>query len=78
LYVFFAITVLLHDPYYQVGPIQGGRIKMIPFRLTSGVGFLAIGAWTIAEHFRGACAGGGFLEHSPWRRGEWRKYASRP
>jgi putative Ca2+/H+ antiporter (TMEM165/GDT1 family) len=34
---------------------QGARyLDMIPVRLIAGLGFIAIGAWTLFEHFRAA------------------------
>ncbi len=34
---------------------QGARyLEMIPVRLIAGLGFIAIGAWTLFEHFRAA------------------------
>ncbi len=34
---------------------QGARyLEMIPLRLIAGLGFIAIGAWTLFEHFRAA------------------------
>ena len=37
-----------------VGNFAGRYLEMMPLKLIAGVGFLVIGAWTIAEHFRGA------------------------
>ncbi len=37
-----------------VGNFAGRYLEVMPLKLIAGVGFLAIGAWTIAEHFRGA------------------------
>jgi putative Ca2+/H+ antiporter (TMEM165/GDT1 family) len=37
-----------------VGNFAGRYLEALPLKLIAGVGFLAIGAWTIAEHFRGA------------------------
>ncbi len=28
-------------------------LDMIPLKLIAGIGFMAIGGWTLAEHFRG-------------------------
>ena len=36
-----------------VGNFAGRYLEAMPLKLIAGVGFLAIGAWTIAEHFRG-------------------------
>ncbi len=34
---------------------QGARyLEMIPVRLIAGLGFIAIGVWTLFEHFRAA------------------------
>ncbi len=34
---------------------QGARyLEMIPLRLIAGLGFIAIGVWTLFEHFRAA------------------------
>ena len=34
---------------------QGARyLEMIPVRMIAGLGFIAIGAWTLFEHFRAA------------------------
>lgn len=34
---------------------QGARyLEMVPLKLIAGLGFIAIGAWSILEHFRGA------------------------
>jgi putative Ca2+/H+ antiporter (TMEM165/GDT1 family) len=33
---------------------QGARyLEMVPLKLIAGVGFIAIGAWSLLEHFRG-------------------------
>jgi putative Ca2+/H+ antiporter (TMEM165/GDT1 family) len=33
---------------------QGARyLEMVPLKLIAGIGFLALGGWTLAEHFRG-------------------------
>ena len=37
-----------------VGTFAGRYLDTLPLKLIAGVGFLAIGVWTIAEHFRGA------------------------
>ncbi len=32
---------------------QGGRyLEMVPLKLIAGIGFVAIGGWSILEHFR--------------------------
>ncbi len=36
-----------------VGSLGGRYLDMIPLKLVAGLGFIAIGAWTIFEHFRG-------------------------
>jgi len=34
---------------------QGARyLEMVPLKLIAGLGFVALGGWTLAEHFRGA------------------------
>ena len=34
---------------------QGARyLEMVPLKLIAGLGFLALGGWTLVEHFRGA------------------------
>jgi putative Ca2+/H+ antiporter (TMEM165/GDT1 family) len=34
---------------------QGARyLEMVPLKLIAGLGFIAIGGWSIIEHFRGA------------------------
>jgi putative Ca2+/H+ antiporter (TMEM165/GDT1 family) len=34
---------------------QGARyLEMVPLKLIAGLGFIAIGCWSILEHFRGA------------------------
>ena len=34
---------------------QGARyLEMVPLKLIAGLGFLALGGWTLLEHFRGA------------------------
>lgn len=42
-----AIAVLL-------GQLAGRFLESAPVKLIAGIGFVLIGAWTIAEHFRGA------------------------
>jgi putative Ca2+/H+ antiporter (TMEM165/GDT1 family) len=37
-----------------VGNFAGRYLETMPLKLIAGVGFLVIGGWTIAEHFRGA------------------------
>ena len=33
---------------------QGARyLEMVPLKLIAGVGFIATGAWSLLEHFRG-------------------------
>ena len=33
---------------------QGARyLEMVPLKLIAGLGFIAIGAWSLIEHFRG-------------------------
>ncbi len=34
---------------------QGARyLELVPLKLIAGLGFLALGGWTLVEHFRGA------------------------
>ena len=40
-----ALAVLL-------GNLGGRYLDALPLRLIAGIGFVAIGVWTIAEHFR--------------------------
>ena len=42
-----AIAVLL-------GNFAGRYLEAVPLKLVAGVGFMAIGLWTVVEHFRGA------------------------
>jgi len=42
-----AIAVLL-------GNFAGHYLEAVPLKLIAGVGFMAIGLWTVVEHFRGA------------------------
>lgn len=37
-----------------VGSVASRYLEMIPLKLIAGIGFIAIGLWTLAEHFRGA------------------------
>jgi putative Ca2+/H+ antiporter (TMEM165/GDT1 family) len=37
-----------------IGNTGARFLEVIPLKLIAGLGFLAIGAWTLAEHFRGA------------------------
>jgi putative Ca2+/H+ antiporter (TMEM165/GDT1 family) len=41
-----AIAVLL-------GTYASKYMEMIPLKLIAGIGFIAIGSWTVLEHFRG-------------------------
>ena len=36
-----------------VGTMGSKYLEFIPLKLIAGVGFIAIGSWTIFEHFRG-------------------------
>jgi len=36
-----------------VGSTVGHYLHVLPLRLIAGVGFLAIGLWTLAQHFAG-------------------------
>jgi putative Ca2+/H+ antiporter (TMEM165/GDT1 family) len=35
-----------------VGTMGARYLEMMPLKLISGIGFIAIGIWTLAEHFR--------------------------
>jgi putative Ca2+/H+ antiporter (TMEM165/GDT1 family) len=35
------------------GEAGGKYLSAIPLKLIAGLGFIAIGAWTVAQHFRG-------------------------
>ena len=37
-----------------VGNYGARYIEMLPLKLIAGIGFVAIGGWSILEHFRGA------------------------
>lgn len=37
-----------------LGTIGAKWLDMVPLKLISGLGFIAIGAWTVVEHFRAA------------------------
>ncbi len=37
-----------------VGSIGAKWLDMVPLKLISGLGFIAIGIWTVAEHYRAA------------------------
>ena len=37
-----------------VGSFAGRYLEMLPLKLIAGAGFIAIGVWTLAEHFRGS------------------------
>jgi putative Ca2+/H+ antiporter (TMEM165/GDT1 family) len=37
-----------------VGSTASRYLEMIPLKLIAGIGFIAIGLWSIAEHLRGA------------------------
>ena len=36
-----------------VGSLGARYLEMVPLKLIAGVGFIAIGGWSILEHFRG-------------------------
>jgi len=36
------------------GTVGARYIEFLPVKLIAGLGFVAIGVWTLAEHFRGA------------------------
>jgi putative Ca2+/H+ antiporter (TMEM165/GDT1 family) len=37
-----------------LGSLGSRYLEMLPLKLIAGCGFIAIGAWTLVEHFRGA------------------------
>lgn len=37
-----------------VGEVGGRYLNAIPLKLIAGLGFIAIGAWTVMQHFKGA------------------------
>ncbi len=37
-----------------LGSVAERYLTVIPLKLIAGIGFIAIGAWTVASHFRGA------------------------
>jgi putative Ca2+/H+ antiporter (TMEM165/GDT1 family) len=37
-----------------VGNYGARYLEMLPLKLIAGIGFIAIGAWSILEHFRGS------------------------
>lgn len=37
-----------------VGSAAARYLEAVPLKLIAGIGFIAIGAWTLAEHFRTA------------------------
>jgi len=37
-----------------VGSMGAKWLDMVPLKLISGLGFIAIGIWTVAEHYRAA------------------------
>lgn len=55
--VFFAAAaalVLSTGLAVLVGNQAARYLDVVPLKLIAGVGFIAIGCWAIAEHFRGA------------------------
>ncbi|HXC55754.1 MAG TPA: TMEM165/GDT1 family protein [Rhizomicrobium sp.] len=55
--VFFAAAaalVLCTAANVALGTLAERYLTMIPLKLIAGLGFIAIGAWTVAMHFRGA------------------------
>ena len=55
--VFFAAAgalVLSTALAVVLGSIGAKWLDMVPLKLISGLGFIAIGAWTVFEHFRPA------------------------
>jgi putative Ca2+/H+ antiporter (TMEM165/GDT1 family) len=37
-----------------VGSLAARYLEMVPLKLIAGLGFVALGGWTLVEHFRGA------------------------
>jgi putative Ca2+/H+ antiporter (TMEM165/GDT1 family) len=37
-----------------VGAMASRYLQTVPLKLIAGIGFMAIGAWTIAQYYRGA------------------------
>ena len=37
-----------------VGSMAARYLEMVPLKLIAGIGFIAIGCWSLFEHFRGA------------------------
>ncbi len=37
-----------------IGSAASRYLEMVPLKLIAGLGFIAIGAWTLTEHFRAA------------------------
>ncbi len=37
-----------------LGTLAERYLTFVPLKLVAGLGFIAIGAWTVASHFRGA------------------------
>ena len=55
--VFFAAAaalVLSTAIAVVLGAMAERYLTMIPLKLIAGLGFIAIGVWTVASHFRGA------------------------
>jgi putative Ca2+/H+ antiporter (TMEM165/GDT1 family) len=55
--VFFAAAgalVLSTAIAVALGTMAERYLTMAPLKLIAGLGFIAIGAWTVASHFRGA------------------------
>ena len=55
--VFFAASaalVLATGLAVLAGNLGGRYLDMLPLKLVAGIGFIAIGAWSLFEHFRDA------------------------
>jgi len=55
--VFFAAAaalVLSTAAAVALGAAAERWLALVPLKLIAGLGFVAIGLWTVAEHFRGA------------------------
>ena len=55
--VFFAAAVALEMSTaiaVALGSMAERYLTMLPLKLIAGLGFIAVGAWTLAAHFRGA------------------------
>lgn len=49
-----AALVLSTAVAVAMGTVGAKYLDMVPLKLIAGIGFIGIGAWTLAEHFKGA------------------------